>query len=122
MRKRLEEAGRAKKAKKGFLTPERKKKLRKLLMLKAAEDLKQQQMVKEQERQRILAERIIPLPDLDAMGESEMQSLFLFLNIFVAEWQRVGKEFIERIRQLESDKYDLRLVSEYPCQGVIYSI
>jgi len=28
VRKRLEEAGRAKKAKKGFLTPERKKKLR----------------------------------------------------------------------------------------------
>ena len=23
------------------------------------------------------------------------------------EWQRVGQEFIERIRQLESDKYDL---------------
>jgi len=66
----LEEAGRAKKAKKGFLTPERKKKLRKLLMLKAAEDLKQQQMLKEQERQRILAERIVQLPDLDSMSES----------------------------------------------------
>jgi hypothetical protein len=30
-------------------------------MLKAAEDLKQQQMMREQERQRVLAERIIPL-------------------------------------------------------------
>lgn len=75
-----------KKAKKGFLTPERKKKLRvnyltlyifsflnyyiqKLLMLKAAEDLKQQQMIKEQERQRILAERIIPLPDLESSSD-----------------------------------------------------
>lgn len=34
-------------------------------MMKAAEDLKQQQMLKEQERQRTLQERILPLPDLD---------------------------------------------------------
>ncbi|CAG9534258.1 unnamed protein product [Cercopithifilaria johnstoni] len=65
VRKRLEEANRAKKAKKGFLTPERKKKLRKLLMIKAAEDLKQQHMLREQERQHVLQERILPLPDLD---------------------------------------------------------
>uniref|UniRef100_A0A915EU93 Uncharacterized protein n=1 Tax=Ditylenchus dipsaci TaxID=166011 RepID=A0A915EU93_9BILA len=93
VRKRLEEAGRMKKAKKGFLTPERKKKLRKLLMLKAAEDLKQQQMLKEQERQRILAERILPLPDLDSMSE--------------AEWHKVGQEFVDRITELESASYDL---------------
>uniref|UniRef100_A0A914C917 Troponin I n=1 Tax=Acrobeloides nanus TaxID=290746 RepID=A0A914C917_9BILA len=94
VRKRLEEAQRQKKAKKGFLTPERKKKLRKLLMLKAAEDLKQQQMLKEQERQRILAERIIPLPDhLDSMDNSELQEL--------------AEEFQERIMELEANKYDL---------------
>lgn len=38
-------------------------------MLKAADDLKQQQMLKEQERQQILAERIIPCPDLDSLSE-----------------------------------------------------
>ncbi|KAI6221410.1 Troponin [Aphelenchoides fujianensis] len=91
VRKRLEEAGRMKKAKKGFLTPERKKKLRKLLMLKAAEDLKQQQMLREQERQRILNERIIQLPDLDSVGDLHS----------------VGDEFKERIRELESEIYDL---------------
>jgi hypothetical protein len=80
-----------KKAKKGFLTPERKKKLRKLLMLKAAEDLKQQQMLREQERQRVLAERIIPLPDLDSSGDLH----------------GIGNEFKERIRELESEIYDL---------------
>ena len=42
--------------------------MQKLLMMKAAEDLKQQQLLKEQERQRILQERIIPLPDLDGAG------------------------------------------------------
>uniref|UniRef100_A0A0K0ENB1 Troponin I 4 n=1 Tax=Strongyloides stercoralis TaxID=6248 RepID=A0A0K0ENB1_STRER len=93
VRKRLMEASRAKKAKKGFLTPERKKKLRKLLMEKAAEDLKQQQMLREQERQRVLQERIIPLPDLDGLDDDEMVE--------------TAKEFVERIRQLESDVYDL---------------
>ncbi|KAL3069446.1 hypothetical protein niasHS_018171 [Heterodera schachtii] len=93
VRKRLEEAGRMKKAKKGFLTPERKKKLRKLLMLKAAEDLKKQQMMKEQERQEVLSKRIVPLPELDSRGDADLQ--------------RTGKEFADRIVDLESEKYDL---------------
>jgi troponin I len=94
VRKRLEEAGRMKKAKKGFLTPERKKKLRKLLMLKAAEDLKQQQLKREQERQRILQERILPLPEnLDDMSTDELRE--------------VAQEFFDQIVELESSKYDL---------------
>lgn len=43
--------------------------LQKLLMMKAAEDLKKQQMLKEQERQNILNDRIVPLPDLDSNGD-----------------------------------------------------
>uniref|UniRef100_A0A914C619 Troponin I n=1 Tax=Acrobeloides nanus TaxID=290746 RepID=A0A914C619_9BILA len=93
VRKRLEEAQRMKKAKKGFLTPERKKKLRKLLMLKAAEDLKQQQRLKEQERKRVLEERIIPMPDLDGLDQSELKDK--------------AQTFADRIMQLESDTYDL---------------
>lgn len=93
VRKRLEEAGRMKKAKKGFLTPERKKKLRKLLMMKAAEDLKKQQMLKEQERQSILNERIVPLPDLDSSGDGQLQ--------------QIAKQFMDNVMRLESDKYEL---------------
>ena len=55
-------------------------------MLKAAEDLKQQQMVREQERQRVLAERILPLPDLDS----------------TSNLAGVGKEFKDRVLELES--------------------
>ncbi|EPB74235.1 Troponin [Ancylostoma ceylanicum] len=91
VRKRLEEASRAKRAKKGFLTPERKKKLRKLLMMKAAEDLKQQQMLKEQERQRILQERIIPLPDLDSSDD------------LVEVYNKMRSRLID----LESENYDI---------------
>jgi len=94
VRKRLEEAGRAKKAKKGFLTPERKKKLRKLLMQKAAEDLKQQQLLKEQERQRILKERIIPLPDVESITAQ-------------AQLEELAKKFHAKIAELEDAKYDL---------------
>uniref|UniRef100_A0A8R1DK23 Troponin I n=1 Tax=Caenorhabditis japonica TaxID=281687 RepID=A0A8R1DK23_CAEJA len=94
VRKRLEEASRMKKAKKGFLTPERKKKLRKLLMMKAAEDLKQQQMLKEQERQRILQERIIPLPDLEQ--EDDLEAVY--------------DEIRERLIELESENYDVSYV------------
>ncbi|KAE9553062.1 hypothetical protein FO519_003742 [Halicephalobus sp. NKZ332] len=93
VRKRLEEASRMKNAKRGFLTPERKKKLRKLLMLKAAEDLKKQQQIKEQERARILHERILPMPDIDDIDNSEAHE--------------VAKEFADRILELESDIYDI---------------
>jgi hypothetical protein len=94
VRKRLEEAGRAKKAKKGFLTPERKKKLRQLLMKKAAEDLKQQQLLKEQERQKVLGQRIIPLPNIDTISAQ-------------AELQKIAAEMHKRVAQLEEEKYDL---------------
>ncbi|GMT13441.1 hypothetical protein PFISCL1PPCAC_4738, partial [Pristionchus fissidentatus] len=95
VRKRLEEAGKAgKKAKKGFLTPERKKKLRKLLMLKAAEDLKRQQLEKEQERQKALASRTIPLPDVDSCEDK-------------GKLEQIYNELFERVKALESDKYDI---------------
>ncbi|KAK0409513.1 hypothetical protein QR680_004588 [Steinernema hermaphroditum] len=95
VRKRLEEASRAKKSKKGFLTPERKKKLRKLLMMKAAEDLRQKQEEMERERQRILQERILPLPDLESLDDEELQSSL--------------KEMFDRVVELESDNYDINV-------------
>lgn len=75
VRARMEEASKAKKAKKGFMTPERKKKLRVsvsqkwdsimiccirfqlLLRKKAAEELKKEQERKAAERRRIIEER-----------------------------------------------------------------
>uniref|UniRef100_A0A915CRZ8 Troponin I n=1 Tax=Ditylenchus dipsaci TaxID=166011 RepID=A0A915CRZ8_9BILA len=97
VRKRLEEAGRMKKAKKGFLTPERKKKLRKLLMLKATEDLKLQQEIRAEERQRILNERILSLPEgIDVCNQEDLLEL--------------GKTFCARIMALESEIYDLNYI------------
>jgi len=95
VRKRLEESGRAKKAKKGFLTPERKKKLRALLLEKSKKDLKDQQEEMENERRRILQERILPLPDMESLDDEELQDVL--------------KEMFDRAVALESDSYDINL-------------
>ncbi|GMR60739.1 hypothetical protein PMAYCL1PPCAC_30934, partial [Pristionchus mayeri] len=95
VRKRLEESGKAgKKAKKGFLTPERKKKLRKLLMFKAAEELKSQQLLKEQERQKVLAQRTIPCPEVDSINEQ-------------GQLQKIYEELFSVVRRLEEEKFDI---------------
>lgn len=39
--------------------------------MKAAEDLKQRQQMAEKERQSIIAQRILPLPDFDEIDEGE---------------------------------------------------
>lgn len=38
-------------------------------MIKAAEDLKQQQLKREQERQSVLSSRVKPLPDIDTIDD-----------------------------------------------------
>jgi len=98
VRKRLEEAGKAgKKAKKGFLTPERKKKLRKLLMMKAAEDLKQQQLKREQERQKVLSSRIPALPNIDTIEDK-------------GQLEKIYTDLFQKMVQLEEEKYDINYV------------
>jgi len=98
VRKRLEEAGKAgKKAKKGFLTPERKKKLRKLLMIKAAEDLKQQQKKRESERQNALSSKIPALPDLDNVNDK-------------AQLEKIYTDLFNKMVQLEDEKYEINYV------------
>jgi len=93
---RLEEAAKAKKGvKKGFLNPERKRKLRTLLMKKAADDMKAEQERKAQERRRILEERI----GADKhSGLSDEKSL-----------TEICKKYHDRIRELEDSRYDLEV-------------
>jgi hypothetical protein len=98
VRKRLEESGKsAKKAKKGFLTPERKKKLRKLLMSKAAEDLKQQQLKREQERQKVLSSRIPSTPDVDGIEDK-------------GQLEKIYQDLFQKMIKLEEEKYDINFV------------
>jgi len=95
VRKRLEEAGKAgKKAKKGFLTPERKKKLRKLLMIKAAENLKSQQLKSEQERQKALGSRVPALPNIDTVEDK-------------GQLEKIYNDLFQKMIKLEEEKFDI---------------
>ncbi|XP_048514409.1 troponin I isoform X15 [Athalia rosae] len=93
VRARLEEASKAKKAKKGFMTPDRKKKLRLLLRKKAAEELKKEQERKAAERRRIIEERCGKPKNVDDANEANLKSI---LN-----------QYHKRINGLEEQKYDL---------------
>lgn len=72
VRARLEAAATSKKVKgKGFMTPERKKKLRLLLRRKAAEELKRQQEAKAAERRKVIAERTGQKESLDELNDGK---------------------------------------------------
>lgn len=93
VRARLEAASAKTPKKKGFMTPERKKKLRILLRKKAAEELKRQQEAKATERRKVIAERTGPKQNLDDMDEAQLVELC--------------RQYHARIADLESAKYDL---------------
>ena len=63
--------------KKGFMTPERKKKLRTLLRKKAAEELKKEQERKAEERRKVIGERCGQPKDIDNASEGKLTSLEL---------------------------------------------
>jgi troponin I len=92
VRARLEAQASSKTKKKGFMTPERKKKLRILLRRKAAEELKRQQEAKANERRKVISERTGSKKNFDAMSEEELRS--------------VCRQMHERLSKLESDKWD----------------
>ncbi|XP_022187630.1 troponin I isoform X11 [Nilaparvata lugens] len=96
VRKRMEEASKAKKAKKGFMTPDRKKKLRLLLRKKAAEELKKEQERKAAERRRIIEERCGKAVDLDDGSEEKVKATL--------------KTYHDRIGKLEDEKFDLEYI------------
>ncbi|CAD7090986.1 unnamed protein product [Hermetia illucens] len=96
VRKRMEEASKAKKAKKGFMTPERKKKLRLLLRKKAAEELKKEQERKAAERRRIIEERCGSPKDIGSASEDTIKKIL--------------RSYYERICKLEDNKYDLEYI------------
>merc|ERR1711974_186526 len=61
--------------KKGFMTPERKKKLRTLIRKKAAEELKKEQERKAEERLRVIAERCGTKADLENASTDELKKI-----------------------------------------------
>jgi hypothetical protein len=80
--------------KKGFMTPERKKKLRTLLRKKAVEELKKEQERKAEERIKTIAERCGSKGDLESMSEEELK--------------KVVKEYFDKWFNLEGEMFFLQ--------------
>ncbi|KAI7689007.1 Troponin I [Sarcoptes scabiei] len=93
VRARLEEAARAKKGKKGFMTPERKRKLRALLRKNAAEAVKREQERRAQERREMVSKRVGQPQNLDGANADQLK--------------KICKDYHDRIAKLEDSKYDL---------------
>ena len=75
--------------KKGFMTPERKKKLRTLLRKKAAEELKKEQERKAEERLRVIAERCGTKADLDSASMDDLKKI---CQQYFDKWYSLGGE------------------------------
>ncbi|KMQ89804.1 troponin i isoform x16, partial [Lasius niger] len=103
VRARLEEASKAKKAKKGFMTPDRKKKLRLLLRKKAAEELKKEQERKAAERRRIIEERCGKAKNVDDANEVELKEICQMYHdrVYLCEGQKWDLEREVRKRDYE---------------------
>jgi len=78
---------------KKFMTPERKKKLRQLLMRQAAIQLKLEQEMKEKERRKVIDQRCGPPAHLEGAGEKQLRE--------------ICTTYQKRIALLESEKFDL---------------
>jgi len=96
IRQRLEAQMKSTK-KKGFMTPERKKRLRQLLRRKAADEVKRQQELKEKERMKVIAERAGKPKPTDGANEIALG--------------QICKDYYNRIYKLNEDKWDLELVT-----------
>jgi hypothetical protein len=98
VREEMEEKA-SKSRKKGFMTPERKKKLRLLLRKKAAEELKKEQELKAKERRKVIDQRCGQGQKMEGLGEGELKALC--------------QEYQTRICDVESSKYDLEKEVEF---------
>jgi hypothetical protein len=68
--------------------------LQKLLMIKAAENLKNQQKQLDSERQNVLSKRVTQCPDVDKIDDK-------------GQLEKIYKDLFQKMLQLEEEKYDI---------------
>merc|ERR1712226_638500 len=95
--------------KKGFMTPERKKKLRTLLRKKAAEALKKEQERKAEERLRVIAERCGTKAEFDTASIDELKKI---CQTYFDKWHGLEGEmfFLQReviLRDLQINELNM---------------
>lgn len=108
-RKRIEAREAAEKKKRFGLTPEKKRKLRLLIMKMATENLKGEQQRRLEARKNYIEQRLKPLDDLNSMSESDLKSLCQDLQkqLLTNEENRYDLEF--KIRKQDYDINELTI-------------
>lgn len=94
-KKRQEARENAEKKKRFTLTPEKKRKLKLLIMKKAAEDLENEAREKAEAKRKYIEEKVKPLPDVSHINEAQLVALC--------------KELHKNIVEMENSKYDLEM-------------
>ncbi len=104
-RKRQEARENAEKKKKFGLTPEKKRKLKLLIMKIAAEQLEEEQRQKALQKQKFLDDNVKSLPDLSGLNEAQLVALCKDLHKQIADAEEVKYDAEIKIRMKD---YDVR--------------
>lgn len=102
-RKRQEARENAEKKKKFGLTPEKKRKLKLLIMKIAAEQLEEEQRQKALQKQKFLDDNVKPLPDLSGLNEAQLVALCKDLHKQIADAEEVKYDAEIKIRMKDYD-------------------
>lgn len=76
-------------------------------MIKAAEDLKRQQLLKEQERVKMLSQRTIPLPDVDSIEDKGELFWLGEIRMFLDKLLSIYQDMFDRVCKLEEEKWEI---------------
>ena len=96
-RKRQEARENAEKKKRFGLTPEKKRKLKLLIMKKATEDLKNEAEKKMAAKKNYLDQRVKPLPEMAHLNEAQLVSICKDLHKQIAEQEEIKYDFEMKI-------------------------
>ena len=108
-RKRQEARDAAEKKKRFGLTPEKKRKLRLLIMKMATENLKGEQQRRLEARKNYIEQRLKPLDDLNSMSEAQLKSLCQELHNQLKTNEESRYDFEFKIRKQDFDINELNI-------------
>lgn len=108
-RKRQEARENAEKKKKFGLTPEKKRKLKLLIMKIAQEQLEEEQRQKALQKQKFLDDNVKPLPNLQGLNEAQLVALCKDLHKQISEAEEVKYDAEIKIRMKDYDLNEMTI-------------
>jgi len=108
-RKRQEARENAEKKKRFGLTPDKKKKLKLLIMKRAADDLKAESERKAKAKQTYIDSKVKALPDLHGLNEAQLVSICKDLHKQICEGEEAKYDFEMKIRKQDWDINELTI-------------